>query len=260
MLAQIFWQDSRRNPPSKLPFRSSQVKPPQTIDPPKSTMAAPASSDAARARVMGHMNGSHSRELSHYLRHYAGLSQRAAADAKLTDLSLSSMRIRSRGGEHAVAFEPPLDAWSEMRPRVVEMDRIARESLGLSDVYITEYAPPKGFDIAVAGAVAFYFISYLALPWIQPGTAVWDLLATWFPGGPKWYTWLVRIIVLPVLAIHLGEGFWFNRTRMAPHGVLLGSALWWKWQVGQFFDGVCSFHRVDAVIAAKKAEKAAKSH
>lgn len=223
-------------------------------------MAASNSGAAHQARIISHMNGDHQRELSHYLRHYCGLSSSAAADAHMTDISLKSMTIKSHSGEYSVPFDPPLAAWSDVRPRVVDMDRVAREHLGISDIYITAFAPPRGSDFIVFGGVVFYFVCFFSLPWIQPGTGVWDLLTSIFPGGPQWYRWVVKTIFIPVLAIHVGEAYWFHRSRMVPHGVQPGSTLWWKWESSTFFEGFRAFKRIDGIIAAKRAEKEARRH
>lgn len=223
-------------------------------------MGAPEDS-AAIARAKSHMNANHARELSHYLRHFCGLSARAAADPELTDLSLSGMAIRSRSGrEHRVPFDPPLASPAEIRPRVVAMDADARRGLGIADVYVTEYVAPAGFEALVAAGVALYFVCYFTLPLVVPRTVVWDLLEGWFPGGAGGYRWLTSTIFWPVVVIHSAEGWWFHRTRMLPHGVETGSALWWKWLASNWFEGLCAFMRVDRIVAEKRRVKQAKDH
>ncbi|PNY24324.1 Uncharacterized protein TCAP_05736 [Tolypocladium capitatum] len=221
--------------------------------------SATATDEARRNRIVAHMNQSHTRELTHYLRHFAGASRRAASSPSLCDVTLQGMRIRAGGNDYAVPFTPPLDAWDDAKGRIIEMDATARRGLGISDVYITEYVPPQGTDIVVFGAVVAYFTSVASLPWVVPGSSFWRILTAVFPGGPEWFRWIVAIIFLPVLAIHLTEAFFFDR-KLQRHGVDRWSGLWWRWVATCFVEGVCSFRRMNNIIAQKKAQKEDKKH
>ncbi|KAG7136443.1 hypothetical protein HYQ45_005995 [Verticillium longisporum] len=219
--------------------------------------------EVARNRITSHMNRAHSRELSHYLRHYANLSSRAASTPWLKDISLDAMIIAAGGlggREFVIPFSPPLASLADARSRVIAMDADARKALGIRDVYITAYEPPRGFDIVVFAAVAVYFLSYATLAFVMPGTPFWRVLQAVFPGGPRSYRWLVKAIFWPVVGIHLGEVWWMHRSRLVPHGVDPGSLLWWQWVGTTFFEGVCAFMRLDSVLAEKRKEKAAASH
>ncbi|WQF81937.1 Putative hem oxygenase HugZ-like superfamily [Colletotrichum destructivum] len=229
--------------------------------PPATTAQSP--SPSPRDRIIAHMNSDHQRELSLYLRHYAGLGHSAAATPWLKDVTLEGMNIAAGGlggKEYHVAFDPALDSWADVRPAVVEMARVSRRALGLSDVAVTHFAPPQGFDVVVFGSVAFYFVCWLTLGFVLPGTPIWSFLQAVFPGGPRCYRWLVKAIFLPVLAIHLTECYWFHRTRLQRHGIEAGTGLWWTWIGSLFFEGVCGFMRFDAIVAAKKKENEGKSH
>ncbi|GKT87247.1 integral membrane protein [Colletotrichum tofieldiae] len=196
--------------------------------------AAPATTaPSPRDRITTHMNHDHKRELSFYLRHYAGLSRSAATAPWLKDVTLEGMTIAAGGlggKEYHVAFDPPLTSWAD------------------------------GFDVVVFGAVAFYFVCWLTLGFVLPGTPIWSFLQTGFPGGPRLYRWLVKAIFLPVLGIHLTECYWFHRTRLQKHGIDFGTGLWWTWIGSLFFEGVCGFRRFDSIVAAKKKENENKSH
>ncbi|KAM0494399.1 hypothetical protein ACHAPB_008072 [Verticillium nonalfalfae] len=219
--------------------------------------------EVARNRITSHMNRAHSRELSHYLRHYANLSSRAASTPWLKDISLDAMTIAAGGlggREFVIPFSPPLASLADARSRVIAMDADARKALGIRDVYVTAYEPPRGFDIVVFAAVAVYFLSYTTLAFVMPGTPFWRVLQAVFPGGPRSYRWLVKAIFWPVLGIHLGEVWWMHRSRLVPHGVDAGSLLWWQWIGTTFFEGACAFMRLDNVVAEKRKEKAAASH
>jgi hypothetical protein len=51
-----------------------------------------------------------------------------------------------------------------------------------------------------------------------------------------------------VLAIHAAECVWIHKTRLLKHGVVTGSALWWKWIAMTFLEGVGSVKRLDAEV------------
>lgn len=217
-----------------------------------------AADEERRDRIISHMNQSHTRELGHFLRHFAGASRRAASNPSLRDVTLQGMRISAGGNEFVVPFTPPpLDTWNDVKGRIIEMDTTARWALGISDVYITEYVPPQGLDIVIFGAVIIYFASVASLPWVVPGSGFWKILTAVFPGGPEWFRWTVRVLFFPVVAIHSVEAFAFDR-KLQRHGVDRWSHLWWLWVSSCFVEGFCSFRRTNSVIAQKRAQKEGK--
>ncbi|KAH0499094.1 hypothetical protein TgHK011_006310 [Trichoderma gracile] len=226
------------------------------------TNRAPPSEQEMKTRIITHMNTQHTRELSHYLRHYAGLSARAAAASPaIQDMDLSKMTIKTRGGgTYDVPFSPPLSSWAEARPRVIAMDATAREALGISDVYLTEYAFPRGFDWVPLIGVCFYYVCAAGLPWVVPGSAVWDVLKQVFPGGPEWFRWVVKTIFGIVLAIHLVEVYLLDKWRLQKYGVARFSGLWWAWASNIFVEGITTWKRLDRIIAEKRAQKEQKKH
>ena len=211
---------------------------------------------------MTHMNRDHARELSHLLRFHAHLGERAASSPSLRDISFARMVIRTprAAGDHSVAFAPALASWDDIRPRLVVMDQAAREGLGLSDVYVTEYRVPRGLDGLVMGAVLFYYLCWFTLPLARPGTSVWKVLEAVFPGGPGFYRWLVRTIFVPVVGIHVVEAVLFDRYRMRRHGVERWSRLWWIWELDCLVEGYPCWARIDSVIENKRKQKETKSH
>ena len=222
-------------------------------------MASIAAADEERRnRIISHMNQSHTRELGHYLRHFAGASPGATSNPSLRDVTLQGMRIRAGGNDFAVPFTPPPPSdWSDVKARIIDMDDRARRALGLSDVYITEYVPPQGFDIIVFGAVLFYVACVASLPWVVPASGLWKALTAVFPGGPEWFRWIVRVIFFPVLAIHSAETFLLDR-KLLRHGVDRWSGLWWLWVSSCFVEGFGSFKRTNHIIARKRAQKESK--
>ncbi|GAO13383.1 uncharacterized protein UV8b_00637 [Ustilaginoidea virens] len=211
-------------------------------------------------RILSHMNQSHARELRHYLRHYCGLTRRQACGASLRDITLQGMRIRAGGADYVVQFNPPLQSWNDVRPRVVEMDAIARKHLGISDVYVTRYRGPGFAQGVVVAGVALYFFCLASLPWVVPGSRIWTLLLAHFPGGPESFRWLVKTLVLPVIGAHTLEPIYLDYSRLRKHGVDRWSGQWWLWIVSCVFEGALVFRRFDKVVAEMRARKEAKKH
>ncbi|KAL7897825.1 hypothetical protein HDV63DRAFT_375941 [Trichoderma sp. SZMC 28014] len=226
------------------------------------TNRGPPSEAEIKARIISHMNSQHTRELSHYLRHYNGLSPRAAAASPaMQDLDFNGMTLKtSNGTTYSVPFSPPLTSWAEARPRVIAMDETAREALGLSNIYINEYAIQQGFDWAPFLGVIFYYFCAVGLPWLEPGSIPWEMLKAVFPGGPEGFRWLVKAIFWPVVGIHVAEAFLLDRWRLQKHSVARWSRVWWAWEITIFCEGLTSWKRFDRLVAEKKAEKEAKKH
>ncbi|RCI11703.1 hypothetical protein L249_7171 [Ophiocordyceps polyrhachis-furcata BCC 54312] len=219
-------------------------------------MASP-TDEEVRDRIVRHMNQAHTRELSHLVRHFAATTTSEAKDPSLRDLTLQGMRVRAGGNDFAIPFSPALGDWSEARARIIAMDDTARRSLGISDIYITQYAPPRGFDRVIVAFVFFYVACVATLPYVVPGSASWAVVNTIFPGGAATYTWLVRFIRLPVFAVHALETAYLDR-RLRRHGVDRWSGLWWMWALDCFVEGFFAIRRFDAVVAEKRASKEAK--
>ena len=211
---------------------------------------------AARARIINHMNADHAPELSRYLQHFAKVPPSRASGAVMTDISLSSMTLKDAKAEtHVVPFEPAMKSFAEARTRAVSMDAAAREGLGLADVSISSYTPPRGFALFVFCAVAFYFACFFSLPWQVPGSpqrAIWDAV---FPGGAAAQEWVVRAIFVPVLGIHFVEILVLERTGVAWYGVRWGSGVWWAWVGSCFFEGYPAFQRFDGMVGEARAAK-----
>jgi hypothetical protein len=223
----------------------------------------PPSKDAAmQQRIITHMNADHQPSLSLYLQHYLALSPRAARNPTLTSISLSSLSILTRDGKtHTIPFKPPMTSYAEARTRTVEMDREAREALGVSSIRITTFSPPKSpFHLTILFLVLLTFTIFLTRQKIVPGTLVYDRILPYFPGGPTWFLWIANTILLPVLAIHITETVVMERTRLRKYGVERGSGLWWVWMVDCFLEGYGSFQRFDGLVEGKRREAEKAKH
>lgn len=213
-----------------------------------------ASNTDAATRIINHMNKDHGPELSRYLQHFARVPSYRAKSPVLTAFSLEKMTIRTADGlEHVVPIDPPMGSYAEARKRAVEMDAAARKGLGLGDVDVQEFTPPRPLGVFITAAVTLYFACYFSLPWQVPGSrlyAFWDAV---HPGGAPMQGWLVRTIFPAVVGIHLFEVLLLDRTRLAKYGVRRWSGVWWKWALSCFMEGFPVFSRFDGLVKKKRA-------
>jgi hypothetical protein len=223
---------------------------------------APPSAEAIKARVISHMNKDHTYELSHYLRAYNGLSASASRDPQLTDLQLDGITVKSASGTHHVPISPPMNSFADSRVRMVEMAQTAQQRLGISDIRIRTFEPPRGPGIYSFAGVLSYFVSAgaLGLGLLRPDTRVWQLLDQLFPGGAGGFVWLVKAIFVPVLLIHVTEAWWIANTRLAKHGIDTGSRLWLLWVLDTFFEGAPAMWRFDSLVDAERKKKEGAKH
>lgn len=133
------------------------------------------------------------------------------------------------------------------------MDAQARKALDEeSTPRLTEYARPSGHGAVVFGSVLLYFVCRATLHLVVPGSKAWEMIDEMWPGGVEWYAWVVKTIFWPTVILHTGETVIFDRIRMQRYGVDRGSALWWKWMVNCWIEGVTTFKRAESVVEAKK--------
>lgn len=233
----------------------------------------------SKARTIAHMNQDHADDMVAILRHYAKLPQEKAADAEMLDLNFAAITIKSVSGVHAVPLDPPMNTWSDRRSRLVDMTLEAREALGITvpdehdngddhknnennnkqrrtkhAVPAAVYYPPEGVGLLSLAGVIFYFVSAAVVfaGYAGRGTAIARVLeAIHFPGGPEMYVWLVRLLLVPMLVIHVVEAAHMARGRLAERNVPVGSTVWLLWVVNAFFEGVPAYQRWDRRVLGK---------
>lgn len=246
---------SQSTPSTPLPTRSSAAGNALEIDP------------VAKARTIAHMNKDHSEDMSAILRHYASLTAEEAAGAEMQDLDLATMVIRADSGVHAVPVTPPMSSWSDRRARLVEMTVAARTALGLgvaedsdqdhapSGSAGVQFYPPEGVGVLSFAGVSWYFLS-AALVFsgnAEPGSVFSRFIETvHFPGGPGMYVWLVKLIIVPMLAIHIAEAAYMAKSRLATRHVPVGSKVWLLWVVCAFFEGAPCWKKWDRRVFGKQ--------
>jgi hypothetical protein len=224
--------------------------------------------EAVKARLIKYMNTEHAESLSLYLRNYSGLSASAAENPRLVGMSYSSLTIESAdGNSHEIAIVPRMESWSDVRPRVVAMDRDARAGLGMpplessddhdsfpsspASVTVTTYESPRApLHIFMIGVVIFFYGCYFARRnghFLVPGGWYWENVMVYFPlGGAKGYAWLQDKLAVPVVLLHGVETLWMVR-RLQAYGVGMATGLWWKWIGATFLEGFGAHQRFSAV-------------
>jgi hypothetical protein len=223
------------------------------------------------------MNKDHQEDMAAILQHHARLSATEAANPEMLDLDLASMMIRSASGVHTVAIAPPMDTWDDRRARLADISNKARGALGWE---ASGHAPsssssssaaaaggppaeipfhwPRGADWVSFAGLALYWSSCVLVygGFVTPGSAAWQVLdLVRFPYGPVGYIWLVRKIFALVLAIHVVEAFWLDRSRLAPGGLRRGGKVWWLWVGAAFFEGLPAYRRWDRLVVGKGSKK-----
>lgn len=82
--------------------------------------------------IVSHMNEDHADAIAVYVQYYAGID--GASDAQMLSIDAFGMDISySEGNEQRqarIAFEPPLKDAGEVRLRLVDMAKTARQQLG----------------------------------------------------------------------------------------------------------------------------------
>lgn len=246
---------SRSTTAASLPTGSSPAGNTLEIDP------------VSKARTITHMNKDHAEDMSAILRHYLGLSADQAAGAAMQDLDLATMTIRTDSGVHAVPVTPPMASWNDRRGRLVDMTVEARTALGLQVAPDSsehapggsgegvKFYPPEGLGILSFAGVSWYFLSaaFVFSGSVQPGSTFWRFIETiHFPGGPEMYVWLVRIILLPMLAVHFAEAAYMAKSRLSAKDVPVGSPVWLLWVACAFFEGAPCWQKWDRRVLGKQ--------
>ncbi|KAF8252476.1 hypothetical protein K440DRAFT_594945 [Wilcoxina mikolae CBS 423.85] len=227
-------------------------------------MSSSASSDeVVIARVVAHMNNDHLDAIHDYAQYFARLPAPLASTATLSTLSLSKLTLTVTSAHGAqstvnIPLNPPMKSFSESRERLVAMTIEAMEGLGRSRYKVQRWVPPGFVGSIVCAAVAFGYWSFWNgdVQFAKGGFVretlfrgemlgqVADLLRKW----SYHLFWLV-------IAVHSLEVVLIHKTRLGKHGVETGSALWWKWALQTFAEGVGSVKRFDGEVRRLKREE-----
>jgi len=214
-------------------------------------MATQASQDAAaKQRVIPHMNADHQDSIVRYLEHLLNVSSFAARNARIEDMTLNSVTVRSNSKRYVIPLEPPMDSWRDARERLVRMDKDAIQALGRSDITVKEYRRPRGFHAVVFVACALTFAAFCRMSNFLPGSYLYEVVLKHFPGFASFCAKIQPILFYTMFAVHAGEAITMAKTRLRKHSVPVASRLWWTWVLSTLIEGVGAFQRFDAIVKA----------
>ncbi|CAF9936547.1 hypothetical protein IMSHALPRED_010794 [Imshaugia aleurites] len=217
--------------------------------------------EAAKQRIITHMNNDHQDSLIRYLQYYAQLSSYFARGAHLADISFNDLTILSSNGTpHAIPIKPAMTSWSEARPRVVAMDGEAVAGLGASDITVKKYKPPYGFMAVNFVACALSWISFCRRANFEPGSIFYDVLLKNIPSFANFCRTIQPVVLGVMVVVHTAETMWIAKSRLERHTVRMFSQVWWMWILSCYVEGVGSMIRFDECVREEKAKKDGMKH
>ncbi|OCL13978.1 putative integral membrane protein [Glonium stellatum] len=224
-------------------------------------MAIQHSQDAVvKQRIIPHMNADHQDSIVRYLEHLLNVSSFLARNARIEDMTLDSITVRSSGKRYLIPLEPPMDSWRDARERLVRMDKDAIEALGRSDITVKEYKRPEGFLGVVFVTCAATFVAFCRKANFLPGSFLYEVVLKHVPWFASFCAKIQPVLFYTMVAIHVGEVIKMVNTRLRKHSVPVACRLWWMWVLSAFIEGFGAFKRFDAIVKAKTAEKETKKH
>ncbi|CEJ54163.1 hypothetical protein PMG11_00484 [Penicillium brasilianum] len=209
--------------------------------------------------IIKHMNADHGDSLQLYLQAYNGISARESQGATLEELTLSNLILKANGTRYNVPLQPPMKDYTEARGRLVALHKESLTKLGRSDVTLTEYRAPRGFQAVIFGLVLFTYATCWQRSNLLPGAFVFENMG--FKFVPDFAHFIYRIwpVFFPsVVAIHVLESVAMAVLRLKPMGVPVGSGLWFTWMGSCFIEGFGAFARIRDIVKEERAKKGGK--
>ncbi|KAL9104781.1 MAG: hypothetical protein Q9163_000331 [Psora crenata] len=216
-----------------------------------------------RTRILTHINCDHQESLMRYLEHYRAVSSQSARNAILVDISFTALTIhtppwlgRGKGSTYEIPFEPRMESWGDVRPRMAAMDQAAIDALGRSSVTIRHYEKPYGFMLVVMMACVATFLSFSRRGNFVPGARMYETLRLGAVPRFARFCYLIQPWLLSfMLAVHGAEAVFMARTRLRRHNVPAASSVWFMWVVGTFLEGFNSFVRFDRAVRVEEEKR-----
>ena len=212
-----------------------------------------ANDDAAKGtRILSHMNSQHAVALSRYLQYYGNRSSFAARSPQAVAVTTSAITIVAQGllypSRHTIPFSPPLTSLDQARERFVAMDQKAVQGLGQSPETVTRYVPPSLAQACVACAVLFGFSCFSRADNFLPGSWLTSTVLRFTPGFARLCYALHPLGLVLIAGIHTVEATVMAHSKLAPHGVPVGSRVWAMWVASAFCEGAPAFLRINEEV------------
>ncbi|SCV03459.1 LAME_0H10594g1_1 [Lachancea meyersii CBS 8951] len=163
--------------------------------------------------IVAHMNKSHKLALEDFLYAYGDVKiTDKIANVRLEKIELTHMTLSFNHFEvefeieKVVLFDPPLKEWSEARPRLVEMAKVAATKRGFSHVQINEISPPSGL-----GGYAFIALVFFPLACYYNRSLLnyVPVVGPYFDNGA-----LLVVVEIAAFAIHVAECVYILKPRL----------------------------------------------
>ena len=217
--------------------------------------------NAAKHRIISHMNSDHKDSLIRYLEHFCHLSSFSARNARLVDISFEQMEVETAPrSTHHISIKPPMTTWSEARPRVVAMDHEAVAALGVSSITIKRYQKPYGPTLNFLVAIILVLTAFSTRANFKQGSIMYNYLLF---GAPSFahFCWSIQPFLVPfIFTLHALEMAFVMRTRLTRHTVPVGSILWLTWLASNLIEGYGAVIRFDELVVQEEAKRARARH
>ncbi|KAI7529466.1 hypothetical protein KC331_g15208 [Hortaea werneckii] len=218
-----------------------------------------AKDEAAKNRIISHMNTDHHDSIVRYLEHFCKIPSWTADSGKMTDIDLRSMTFSCGGGRktYSITLNPPMTSYRDARERAVQLDQQALAGLGRSDITVKEFVPPTGWYAVEFAIISATFLAYSQRWWFAQDAIVHQFLGSGFAA----FSWAIQpYLFLGMVGIHSAEMAYFVHYRLQKHSINPRSFLFWQWMSTTFIEGMFSFRRFDALVARKREEKEKQKH
>ncbi|PWY82907.1 integral membrane protein [Aspergillus heteromorphus CBS 117.55] len=210
------------------------------------------------AFTITHMNANHQDSLSAYLQVYCDVSARAAQSARLEDISLSDLVIRTThdNTRYTVPLSPPMQSFSESRTRLVAMHKECLARLGRSDITITTYRRPEGKEIFLFALCVSAYVAFWHRGNFLPGAWVYETVGLAAVPGFARVCYKAQPLVLAILGgSHVVEASLLTVKRLRRYGVPVLSWVWCAWVVSNLIEGFTVWMRFDRVVKEERAKR-----
>jgi Protein of unknown function (DUF2470) len=206
---------------------------------------------AQKQAIISHMNADHRDSLTLFLEVYCRASPPTASAARMEDVTLSDMIIIASEIHYRVPFNPPMKSLSEARHRLVDMHKYCLQKLGLSDIAIKEYRPPRVLHTFAFIVVLGICVAFSRRSNFLPGSTLYSIRPAFAEACYEF-----QPIVLPTLfAAHTLETCYVV-LELRRHRVPVMSTLWLAWTLSTFLEGVLALQRFKEVIQEERVKQA----
>ncbi|KAJ6260090.1 hypothetical protein Dda_4311 [Drechslerella dactyloides] len=229
-----------------------------------------ASNDAARARILAHMNKDHVYDTKLYLVHYLSYPKsllRASHKSvvALSDIQATHLTISVDGTTKQIPLTPPMASLSDARIRLVDMTKQAESALGINRETVdidTTWIPPRPHELLVSCSMAFIGYMLFFPSTLLPGGLLHE--STPLKSYPDIAGWIYNATPFgywTFVTFHIVEALYFVTRVLGPcwavPGVSLPVATLWLSEV--LLQGYLSFVRWDRMIEQQKTKRKART-